>query len=95
MRYVPSLDNPADCLTKPISFGELVAWHDGESCKFLKSEEVTWTQNLEKMDIDIKMKHLLEEKTAQTYKRKRNRKKRLLLMLGPMILMRKRCQMET
>ena len=75
IRYVPSLENPADCLTKPISPDELEAWQTGEACKFLKLEESLWPQNLEKENIDIQpMKTLLEEKPTTNVRKKWRRK---------------------
>ena len=71
IRYVPSKDNPADCLTRPISCDELEAWHAGEGCKFFKLDETEWPENLGKEKIDIKlMKSLLEEKPKRNIERK-------------------------
>ena len=39
IRYVPSENNPADCLTKPITVEQLKAWLEGEQCSFLKSSD--------------------------------------------------------
>ena len=61
VRYVPSTDNPADCLTKPIPPERLKAWHEGDYCAFLKEREESWPA--EKINFDeVKLKPFLEEK---------------------------------
>ena len=79
IKYVPSCDNPADCLTKPITVEELAAWHDGAACEFLKAKEEFWPQNLDRGDFDTQpMKTLLEEKPSTTSKTRKKCKRRII-----------------
>ena len=61
VRYVPSTDNPADCLTKPISPERLEAWHGGEYCAFLREHEERWPADKINFDVN-ELKPFLEEK---------------------------------
>ena len=74
VRYVPSKENPADCLTKPIQFEELESWHRGEMCKFLSLDETSWPQRVEEFDIDS-VRPLLEEKPLKCKTRIKRKKK--------------------
>ena len=64
VRYVPSEENPADCLTKPIRFEKLESWHQGEMCTFLFLDELSWPQKLDSFDVDS-IRPFLEEKTVK------------------------------
>ena len=76
IRYVPSENNPADCLTKPITLEKLSSWHDGEYCEFLKLEENQWPQMINVNDEEIAdMKPLLEENLADTVRKSKVRTK--------------------
>ena len=75
VRYVPSEDNPADCLTKPILPERLKSWHEGEYCAFLKEPEENWPAM--KDDIDGEMlKPFLEEKAQSLNPGKPKRKQK-------------------
>ena len=75
VRYIPSLENPADCLTKHISIEELGAWHEGEPCAFLRLPEECWPEKMDMDHIDAqRLKPVLEEKVAPPDGNKRRRK---------------------
>ena len=59
IRYVPSENNPADCLTKSISVEELSEWHQGKACEFLKVEKTLLSKKIPK-----KKKKKVESKKA-------------------------------
>ena len=72
VRYVPSSENPADALTKPIPVEELESWHNGDSCKFLKLDEQFWPN---KVEINVEsLKPVLEEKPPVTKQQKKIKK---------------------
>ena len=75
VRYVPSEENPADCLTKPIGFEKLESWHQGEMCKFLFLDELFWPQKLDVFDVDS-IRPLLEEKTVKNKPQNKWKKKK-------------------
>ena len=61
VRHVPSSENPADCLTKPLPPERLKPWHDGEYCSFLKEQEDNWPAEKTFFDLN-EIKPFLEER---------------------------------
>ena len=61
VRHVPSNENPADCLTKPLSPERLKPWHEGEYCSFLKEQEDNWPAEKTFFDLN-EIKPFLEER---------------------------------
>ena len=71
VRYVPSNDNSADCLTKPISVELLTDWHEGRFSKFLRDGKETWDSEISLDSIDEEtMKDLLEIKAPPPHKKR-------------------------
>ncbi len=63
LRYVPTKDNSADCLTKSIPVERLQDWLSGHYSSFLKEEDSIWDKEVDPNSLDEEtMKDVLEIK---------------------------------
>ena len=71
VRYVPSKENPADCLTKYINVEEIKMWYEAAPCSFLSMTEDQWPMlKAESLD-EEKLKPYLEENSPLQERRKK------------------------
>ena len=67
VKYVPSENNPADCLIKPLSIVKLEFWHRGQFCKFLELSEENWEKKANPKNIKTElMIGVVEEKVKSS-----------------------------